>query len=194
MSMSMNEIEFKQQLFKWQIREKAFIIPTSAEILLYGHHDKTKIISKEHQYLIYECIKPLEIPDDLYKRLAEEMKLTDPQILKFVQKTYEQKLKDIRKSILKIQRDWSRNFLHYRARKIIKHLEYDDIYALCDLANYRIVPIELILKMVFNVKSNYGDYRRKKDKEEVHVDPRTLKIWLDRKEYASRTIIHSKVS
>jgi len=190
----MNEFEFKKQLFDWRISEKATIIPTTAEILLYGQHNKTRIISKEHQHLIYECIKPLEIPDDLYKRLSEEMKLTDPQILKFVQKTYEQKLRDIRKSILKIQRDWSKNWCQYRAKKVIKILEYDDVYAICDLANHRIVPIELILKMVFNVLSKYGQHRRIKSKEEVYMDPRVLKTWNEMKEYASRTIIYPKVS
>jgi len=192
--MTMNEIEFRKQLFDWKITERTTIIPTTAEIRLYGQKLKTKIILKEHQYLIYKCIEPLEIPDDLYKRLSEEMKLTDFQILKFVQKTYQQKLMDIRKSILKIQRDWSRNWCRYRAKRIINDLKYDDIYAICDLANHRIVPIELILKIVFDVSSKYGEYRRIKDKEEVYMDSRVLATWNEMKEYASRTIIHPKIS
>lgn len=194
MSKIMNELEFRQQLFGWNIRERTAIIPTSPEILLYGQTSKTKVISKEHQHLIYACVKPLEISDELYKNLSEQMKLSDIEVLKFVQKTYEQYLKDIRVEILSFQRLWSRNFVHYRATKVIKVLQYNDIYAICDLANQRILPIELILKTVFDVSSNYGDHRRKKSKEEIRIDPWVLQTWTDMKEYASRTIIHPKVT
>lgn len=185
----MDEFEFRKQLFDWNIVEKSTIIPTSAEILLFGQHIKKRVIPEKHQHLIYAHIKPLEISDELYKDLSEKMKLTDDKILIMVQKTYLQYLKNTRKRILSLQREWNRNYAQFRATKAIKILKYNDIYAICDLSNERIVPIELILKIVFNVSSNYGDHRRIKEKEEVFMDPRVLATWNYLKEHASRTTV-----
>ena len=185
----MNEFEFRKQLFNWKIVEKNSMIPTSAEILLYGQHIKKKVISEKHQHLVYAHIKPLEISDELYKHLSETVKLTDDKILIMVQKTYLQYLKNTRKQILSLQREWNRNYAQFRANKVIRNLEYKDIYAICDLVHERIVPIELILKIVFDISSKYGDHRRIKEKEEIFMDPRVLETWNYIKEHASRTIV-----
>ncbi len=179
----MDEIEFRNKMYSWNIAVKSTMVPTALEFLLYGQTSKTLIIKREHEHLIYQNIKPLEISDQLYKKLSQgEMKLTDPQVLKFVQKTYIEYLKGTRREILQLQREWSRNFAHFRAKMIMKHLEYKDIYPLCDLVNERIVPIELILKSVFSVSSNYGDHRRIKKHEEIFVDPRVLQLYEHRKD------------
>jgi len=151
--------------------------------MLYGQKSKTRIVKKEHEYLIYMNIKLMEISDGLYKQLTTgDTKLTDPQVLKFVQKNYIVYLRSTRREILLLQREWSRNFAHFRAKMIIKHLEYKDIYPICDLVNERIVPIELILKSVFSVSSKYGDHRRIKKHEEIFVDPRVLQLYEHRKD------------
>lgn len=179
----MNEFDFRQRLYGWSIDVTSALVPTSAEIRLYGQESKTKIIPEEHEHLIYDCIKPLEISDELYKKLSENMKMTDPQILRFVHKTYCQNLKDIRKSILKLQKEWSRNYAHFRAKQLMKNLEYEDVYHICDLDNQRIVPIELILKIIFDISSKYGDHRRIKNKSEIYVDPRVMQAYEDIKKH-----------
>ncbi len=179
----MNENDFRNQLWSWNIAVKSSMVPTALEFLLYGQQLKSRIIKKDHEHLIYRNIKALEISDELYKKLSQgEMKLTDPQVLRFVQKTYIEYLKGTRREILQLQREWSRNFAHFRAKMIIKHLAYKDIYPLCDLVNERIVPIELILKAVFQVSSKYGDHRRIKKHEEIFIDQRVLQLYEHRKD------------
>jgi len=173
----MNEFEFRQKLHEWQIDVKGAMLPTSAEVLLYGQRHKTRIISEIHEHAIYGNIKPLEITDELYHRLQDTMKLDDRQILKFIHKGYIQYLRDIRKKIVELQKSWSRNYCQFRAKQVIAALRYDDIYHICDLADQRIVPIELVLKLVFNVNSFYGEFRRVKDKSEIFVDPRVLQTF-----------------
>lgn len=177
----MDELGFKHQLAKWLIRERVTIIPTSNEVRLYGQQHKTRIISKEHEHLIYASIKDLEINEDLYKQLSEQQHLTDHQCLVFVQKTYEEYLKGIRTSIRQLQSSWSRNFCQFRATQVITHLEYSDIYEICDLVDQRIVPIELVLKVIFDVNTKYGEHRRIKQHDEVHVDERVLRRFNDLK-------------
>lgn len=178
----MNEKSFRQQLNSYRMKVRDVIVPTSAEILLYGHKEKVKIIHEDHEELIYACVKKLENPsDELYEKLTQTLGYSDLQVLEYLQNIYEGYLKDIRKAIINIQKDWSKNFCQYRATKIIEELKYNDIVPICDLVNDRLVPIELILKNVFNVDSNYGDHRRKKDKSEVYIDPRVLKYVKDKK-------------
>ena len=179
----MNENDFRTQMWKWNIAVKSSMVPTALEFLLYGQTSKSRIIKTEHEPLVYQHIKLLEISDELYKKLTTgEMKLTDPQVLKFVQKTYIEYLKGTRREILQLQREWSRNFAHFRAKIVIKHLDYENIYEICDLVNERIVPIELILKSVFQVSSRYGDHRRIKKHEEIFVDPRVIQLYEHRKD------------
>lgn len=173
----MDENDFRQKLIDWGISVKSSFVPTTASIRLYGHTEKTFIVSKDNQHLIYDNIKPMELSDELYKKLSENMKMNDIQILKFVQKSYVQYLKDTRKQIVMIQKDWSRNFAHYRARVVIEKLGYDNIYHICDLTNSRVVPIEILLKIMFDVYSKYGEHRRIKDKSEVYIDPRVLRAY-----------------
>ena len=188
----MDEISFKSQLFKWRMNVRDAIIPTSGKIKLYGEGTKTKIISKDHEYLIYACVKPLKIEDELYNKLSEQMKMNDTQILEFVHAEHDQYLKDIRKQIITIQRAWSRGFSQYRARQVIQILGYENIYHICDLAIQRIVPIEILLHQVFNISSTYGDHRRIKDKVEVYMDPRVLKTYTELKRLKSTTIVHPR--
>ncbi len=182
----MNERDFMQKLVEWNIGVKAQWVPTTAEITLYGQTGKTRIIPGIHEHLIYECIKELEISDELYNSLSEKMKLSDPQILNQVSKTYCQYLKDIRRQLVMLQKMWSRNFAHYRANQLITHLKYDDIWYICDLNNQRIVPIELVLQMIFKKSSSYGDHRRKKQHSEIEIDPRVMHTYNIRKENAQR--------
>lgn len=183
----MNELNFRQQLYDWKVIVRNAIIPTTVDIKLYGHVNKTRIIKPDHEHLIYSGIKPLEISDKLYQQLTTgESKLTDTEILKFIHKTYIEYLVDIRKRILKLQKDWSKNYAHFRAKKVITLLKYENIYHICDLVNNRIVPIELILKTIFNIDSKYGDHRRVKEKSEVFIDPRVLQMYNDRKDEDKR--------
>jgi len=193
----MNEESFKQQLISCHMKVRDAIVPTSAQILLYGHTEKIRIVHPTHEELIYACIKSLEDPsDELYQKLTQTLGYTDLQVLEYLQNIYEAYLKDIRKAIIGVQKDWSKNFCQYRANQVIEKLRYTDIVPICDLVNERLVPIELILKVVFDIDSQYGDHRRKKDKTEVYIDPRVLKYITDKKtrdtEYASRTVIHQK--
>lgn len=190
----MNELEFIQQLHTWKIDVKSTMVPTTAEHKLYGHLDKTRIIAAENDYLIYSYVKPLEVTESMYKRLSEEAKLNDLQILKTVQDTYIAYLKDIRKKIISLQREWSKNYCQFRATQVINELDYEDIYHICDLAHERIIPIEVILKVLFNVETKYGQYRRIKRHDEIQMDSRVLKTFNDIKEHNSRTTVHSKQS
>lgn len=189
----MNEKSFKTQLTEWRMKSRDAIVPSSALVLLYGQKEKTKIIQVQHEEALYSCVKGLEDPsDDLYNKLTQELKYTDLQVLEYIQEVYEDYLKDIRKSIKKLQSTWSKSYSQDRANLIINILGYDSIVAICDLVNDRLVPIELILQSVFQVHSEYGDHRRKKDKSEVYIDPRVLKAYNDHKENSSRTVIHTK--
>jgi len=189
----MDEILFLKQMREWNMKPRDATVPTSAAIILYGQLEKTKVIRKEHEHLIYACVKDLEVSDTLYKKLTQEMKYDDVQVLKFVQDTYEQYLKDIRKRILSLQKLWSKNWCQFRATQVIHILKYEDLLPICDLAHDRLVPIELVLKVVFDIKSEYGDHRRKKSKAEVTIDPRVLKVYNEQKEFNSRTIVHKKL-
>lgn len=178
----MDEINFRQKLVDWRMTVRTAIVPTTACVRLYGQTDKTSIIPSKHEHLIYTCLKTLEISDELYKKLSNEMKLSDDKVLKFVHKTYEQYLKDIRRNIIKLQKQWSKNYAHFRAKQVITKLKYENIYHICDLSNERIVPIELILKVLFDITSTYGEHRRIKDKEEIYMDPRVLQLYNNRKD------------
>ncbi len=184
----MDQFDFRQKLLSWGMNARNPIIPTIGEIKLYGHHRKTKIISPDQEHLIYACIKPFEISQELFDSLHTKLKMTDVDILHYCQKIYEHYLKATRRQILSLQKDWSRNFAQFRAKQIIRNLAYDDIYNICDLANDRIVPIELILKKVFEVTTKYGDHRRMKSKDEVYVDPRVMEVYKDLKQKTARLI------
>ncbi len=191
----MDEISFKTLLSEWRMKSRDVIIPTSGLVLLYGQKHKVKIIPTRHEDLIYTCVKRLEDPsDELYNKLTQKLGYDNLQVLKYIQDIYESYLIDIRKSIRKLQSEWSRSFCQGRANKIIGILGYDNILPICDLVNDRLVPIELVLKVTFNIDSKYGDHRRKKDKSEVYIDPRVQKFINDRKEFNSRTVIHPRKS
>ncbi len=188
----MDELSFRKQLFDWNMNVRDTIIPTSGGFVLYGNVIKTKIVSKDQEYLIYACIKHLKISDDLYNKLSNQMKMDDIAILKFVQDEYDQYLKDIRRQIIMCQRRWSRSFAQARAYKIMEILDYENIYHICDLVYNRIIPIELILKSVFNVSSNYGDHRRTKEKSEIQIDSRVLKAYNEKMKLKASTIVHPR--
>ena len=185
----MDETMFRQKLIDWGISPKDTILPTTAEYKLYGEERKRKIIPKEHESLIYTNIKDLEISDELYEKLSKGMGMTDPQVLGFIHKTYIMHLKELRKRVINLQKDWSRNFAHFRAHQVISNLNYDNIYHICDLVNQRLVPIELVLKIIFNIDSKYGDHRRIKDKTEIFVDARVLRIYNDKKSEEQRLLV-----
>ena len=189
----MNEIDFKAQLAKWQIRVRDAIVPTTTSIVLFGHKAKTKIITKEHEHLVYSCLRPLESPtDEVYKDLTERLKYNDAEVLKFIQEPYEQYLKSVKRQITVLQKEWSRNYCQFRAMQVMNVLEYDNIIAICDMSDNRLVPIELVLKTVFGISSEYGEHRRVKDKTEVYIDPRVLARYNAIKEDRSRTTVHGK--
>lgn len=177
----MDENDFKTRLIEWLINPKDSFIPTTPVIKLYGEPGKIKIIKHEHEHLIYENIKPMEMSDELYTKLKERMGMNDSDVLKFIQGTYKQYLKGIRKQISDMQKGWSKIWAHQRANIVMNKLNYTDVYQICDLCNDRRIPIEIILKVVFNKNSKYGDYRRIKQKSEIYVDPRILKAIADKK-------------
>lgn len=188
----MDENEFIEKLSYWQIKERPAIIPTSGKVLLYGDHQTNKIVLPQHEYLIYACVDSMKMSDELFKELTEKKKFTELQCLQYVQENYMLYLKSIKKKIVKIQKAWSKNFCHNRAKMIFNHLDYKDVYFVCDLVNDRLVPIELILRIVFDKSSKYGDHREFKKREDVYVDPRVLKVYKELQEYNSRTTIHPK--
>ena len=188
----MDEKTFKQQLIDWRLNVRDAIIPTSGGIRLYSQSKKTKIIPGKHEYLIYACVKPFQCSDELYIKLKDTMHLNDDEVLAFLHAEYDQHLKDIRKQIIKLQRTWSKSFAQTRAKLVIQILEYDNVYHICDLAIERIVPIELILKSVFQVTSKYGDHRRVKEKNEIYMDPRVIKAYHELLRLRSTTIVHPR--
>ena len=188
----MDENLFKQQLINWRMNVRDAIVPTSGRIKLYGQEQKTKIIQSKHEHLVYACIKHFECSDELYKKLTDTMHLNDNEVLAFLHKEYNQYLKDIRKRIIKLQRQWSKSFAQKRAKLVIQTLEYENVFHICDLTIERIVPIELILNLVFSTTSNYGDHRRIKEKNEIYMDPRVLHAYNELKRLRSTTIVHPR--
>ncbi len=189
----MDQITFKQKLYDWQMNVRDTIIPTSATIKLYGQNHKTRVIPVKQEHLIYDNIRKLgQIEDSLYNRLSVEMKMSDAQILKFVQDDYDKYLKGIRKQIIMLQRNWNKFFAQKRAKQIMSVLKYENIYHVCDLSNERLIPIEIILKIVFSIESKYGDHRRIKEKSEVYMDTRVLHAYNEILRLRSTTIVHPR--
>lgn len=170
-----------QQLLSWQMNLRDAIVPTSQTTKLYGQTTRIKIVTPEHEHVIYDNLDKMTISDSLYKELKEAQKMTPNQILSYIQNIYEGYLKGVKKQLRKLQGEWSRSFAQRRASIIIRELGFEDIYQVCDLVNERRVPIELILKRLFNKKCNYGDHRKLKDKSEITVDFRVLQVVKDLK-------------
>ena len=171
----MNETDFVAKITHYGLKVRDVIIPTSASILLYGNKEKTKIIVPEHHEHFYGLIKPMELSDERQADL-EKLGKSDLQILKIVQDEYDTYIKSIRKKVMSLQKSWSDSFAQQRASYLIDYLHYDNIYHVCDLVVQRNVPYELILELVFDVKSIYGEFRSETPHKDIYVDPRIRKV------------------
>lgn len=173
----MNENDFREHVTHYRLKDRDTIIPTTASILLLGHQRKTRIIEEQHHEHFYSLVKDIKsfLPDE---RLAElrKQKLDDDEILDLVTEEYDAYLKDLRKQIIALQKSWSKSYAHERAGYLIDYLGYTNIYHICDLVVQRNVPYELILELIFNVKSTYGEFRTPTPKEDIYIDPRIKKV------------------
>ena len=173
----MNEVDFIEEMTHYGLKIRDVIIPTSASILLYGDKEKTRIIdTKQHEHF-YSLIKTIQdsLPDE---RLAQLQKIgkSDMQIIVIIQSEYDSYLKDTRRKIMSLQKSWSDSFAQQRARYIIDYLKYRNIFHICDLVNQRSVPYELILDLIFEIKSKYGEFRTETPRDEIYVDPRIREV------------------
>jgi len=171
----MNEIDFIEQITHYGLKVRDVIIPTSAVILLYGDKQKTKIIKTEHHEHFYSLVKKLEISDSRMTHLRNNG-MTDIEILNTVRSEYDAYLKELRRQIISLQKSWSDSYAQQRAKYIIDYLGYRNIYWICELVVQRNVPYELVLELIFETKSIYGQFRTPKPKKDIYVDPRIKKV------------------
>lgn len=171
----MIETDFVEQITHYGLKVRETIIPTSASILLYGNKEKTKIIFPEHHEHFYSLIKSMELTDERQRNL-ESLGKSEMQILKIVQDEYDQYIKDIKKQIITLQKSWSNSRAHERAGYLIDYLKYRSIYHICDLVIQRNVPYELILELIFEIKSIYGQFRSETSHDKIYVDPRIAQM------------------
>jgi len=171
----MDENEFMKLLTSYSMRIRDTIVPTRSFVTLYGESEMQPIIQGTNEEIFYSYVKPMTISDEEYNQLIQTGK-NDADIIFKLQSEYEDYLKVLRRKILQFQSMWSKNFANGRARIIMHTLEWYNIYHICDLVNSRLVPIELILKECFGIQSYYGQFRTKKAKNEIYVDPRLLNI------------------
>ena len=171
----MKESDFIEQITHYQLKVRDVIIPTTSSILLYGHQEKTKIIIPAHHEHFYSLIKKMELTDERQEEL-KNLGQSDSQILSTVQVEYDSYLKEIRKQIIALQKSWSNSWTQQRAGFLIDYLKYRNIFHICDLVIQRNVPYELILELIFDVQSTYGQYRTQTPKADIYVDPRVQKV------------------
>ncbi len=171
----MNESDFIIQITHYQLKVRDVIIPTTAKILLYGNREKTRIIIPEHHEHFYSLIKKMELTDERQEDL-HNLGQSDTQILITIQDEYDSYIKEIRKQIIALQKSWSNGWTQQRAGFLIDYLNYRNIFHICDLVIQRNVPYELILELVFNIKSTYGQFRTETPKKDIYVDPRVTEM------------------
>lgn len=172
----MNEQDFKEHILHYGLKLRDVIVPTTASYLKYGDTEKTKIIDPTHHEHFYSLLKKIDtgLSDDRlnYLRAAN---YSDNDIINIIVSEYDTYLKTLRKQIITLQKTWSSNWANERALMLVNKLDYKNIYHICDLTIERNVPYELILKLVFNIDSTYGQFRTPTPKEKIYIDPRIKK-------------------
>lgn len=165
--------DFQNLLLRWHIQPTKTLVPTESRVRNFKTNKKIKIIADEHEATFYKYLDELHITDTRYKALLDKG-LTPKDILIELHGEYKEYLRNITKQLKALQRLWTNFYPHERSRYVIKHLE-DDGYAkfnsLCDLVHSKRVPFELVLKLMFQVSSMYGDYRPKRTIEQLAIEP-----------------------
>ena len=130
---------------------RSAVIPTSQTVVFYkeGLKHKEKVIDEKYHEIFYSYLMPM-----LQARYDKDHDKED----------IEQLLNELKTKIRRSQKFWSKSYAKERASRVIRSLHVYNAIHIVDLTNNSKVPIELLIKDLFDKTVYYGTVRPVKTK------------------------------
>lgn len=161
-----SDVTLAKYLQELDIKIRPAVIPTLLQTTIYkdgiGHEEY--IVQEEHQKLFYQLLGEY-IKEQIIEQITNNNDQDIPMLVEDIVKT-------MRVTIRQQQRIWSGIFGDKRSKWINTCLDYVNIVHRRHLTHEQRLPIEMIVRFLFNVKPYYGQLRERKtrlDKEDFFL-------------------------